>query len=151
MLTNEHICVIFLYMVMKMKVKVRMLCLFNSIIALCAGTLIYILFREDTYIHRFLFLDSTVIRTPVTDFISFYFADGLWAYALFFSLELIWKNRMISFASSFSFCMIWEALQYLGIVGGTFDFLDLITYLAAIIVAVIILIQWRKHYEENNN
>ena len=135
-----------------MEKKTRLFCIINCTLSLVLGLMIYLLFREGTYIHSLFGMDKRLVsRNECTDLIGFYFSDAAWAYSLFFSLELVWNNRAVVFICALFLSVIWEIAQLFKIVGGTFDYFDIITYFAALISAVIIIKIWRNHYETNND
>jgi len=65
--------------------------------------------------------------------------DGLWSYSLMSSMLIIW-NRKINFfwaAITFSFCILFETLQYLQVIYGVGDLIDIITYFIFVTIALI--------------
>src|SRR3954451_9845559 len=71
-------------------------------------------------------------------FLKHHLADGLWAYAFFSSILIIWKREInifwltVALLSSFLF----EYLQYKQLIPGTGDVIDGITYLIFFIIAL---------------
>lgn len=119
-----------------------------GLVALIAGCLLYILFRTNTYIGGMLdgMEDIATIRRmcvfEVSDLYKFYLPDFLWGFSLGCGLIAIYNPRVkgIIVCASFSFlcgCM-WELLQYLGVLNGTGDVHDIIMYLLASAVCIII-------------
>ena len=123
-----------------------------SLIALLSGLLIYLTFRDNTYIHSFLpdyiseffyIEDSEQKNSIILDFIKYYFADFLWGIsfssaliAVIYSYEV--KLIVIYSAISFFIGLIFEFCQHSGFIGGTFDYADICMYFAAsVLVAVI--------------
>jgi hypothetical protein len=79
-------------------------------------------------------------------FIKNHFADGLWAYAFYSSLLIIWNRQikwiwlLLALLSSFTF----EYFQFIHIIPGTGDWIDVYTYLIFFIV-VLLLNNFFKH------
>ncbi len=73
-------------------------------------------------------------------FIKNHLADGLWAYAFLSSLLIIWDREIprnwifIPFIVSVFF----EGLQYLDIINGTADVLDILTYFTAFLFSLLL-------------
>jgi len=119
----------------------------SSIVTLFSGGAIYILYRENSYISNFIevFIDLNFLRNTFKplecDFIKYYLIDYLWALSLISGLKLLFTTkketlRICLFVFSLGF--IWETLQFLNIISGTGDILDVFMYLAAVVTAVII-------------
>ena len=121
----------------------NILLIFNCIISLFAGILIYALFKRGTYfnnlIQHFISLPFYMVNTMVGKAILNWGCDFLWAYLLNFALALILKpfNRTILLSSllAFSAGFLFEILQYFGIFSGTYDFFDILSEAAAVIVS----------------
>lgn len=114
-------------------------------IPLFFGSIIYIIFRSERLLlfrwFEFLKLNDLIqqIRAFNTsykfpDWFVYSFPDGLWIMSYLLILIEIW-NRKITKQNIFwiliipFIAIISEVFQYIGIVKGTFDFLDLISYL----------------------
>ena len=124
--------------------KYLFFCCANCLFSLLIGIFFYIVGRTE-------FL--SILGTVVNDFLltaSFYVPDALWAYALYFALSLF-QNSFIATILTIGAGILWEVLQKTNLVNGTFDFFDIILYLIATLVAVIINKLWRKKYEKNNS
>lgn len=122
---------------------------------LVLGFLIYIFFRTNTHIARaFDKIDWIVyIRRQLpgcsNDFIKFYLPDFLWGFSLNCGLMAIYDPRvkggiLCGCIALVSGC-IWEILQYIGIVSGTGDVIDIIMYLLASIIHIIINLKEREN------
>jgi fatty acid desaturase len=90
------------------------------------------------------FLDNLKNQLPqnetIIQFFRNYLADGLWCFSLIMGLSLIFpKHYIISSVFGFSFGVLFEILQLIGAVKGTFSIGDIITYAVTALVAVIIL------------
>ena len=118
------------------------------IATLSLGGLLYVLFRENTYI-AVLFDGSELFEKIrdmtqhiVNDFFKFYFPDYLWGLSLCFGLLLVFDPQVLGeiICCSVSFCygVMWECMQLFGVLNGTGDAIDVICYLAASVTAVII-------------
>jgi hypothetical protein len=69
-----------------------------------------------------------------------HFPDALWAYALTSSILIIWKREVNYFwlLLVILFFVVFEILQYLHFIKGTGDVWDVLTYLIATFIAIII-------------
>ena len=119
----------------------------SSIVTLFSGGAIYILYRENSYISNFIevFIDLKFLRNTFKplecDFIKYYLIDYLWALSLISGLKSLFTTKKETLRICFfvfSLGIIWESLQFLNIISGTGDILDIFMYLAAVVTAVII-------------
>lgn len=132
----------------------RRLNILLGIIALIFGSLLYILFRENTYIAKAfgsfdIIVQMREILSPyATNFLMFYFPDFLWAFSFCCGLCAIFTPRISG--TIICGCMVlfigcgWEGMQYWKIIGGTGDVLDIIAYLLAGIANIIINLKERE-------
>lgn len=121
----------------------------NIFIPLAIGLCIYLFFHNTTIIN--IFVNTFFVIKPLNCngqnffiyFLKCWACDILWAYSLFFALFYILKpfKSRIMFAAMLSiFLSIFvEILQYIQIINGTFDILDITFEITVIIFAVIIL------------
>ncbi len=116
-------------------------------VSLVFGGLIYVMFREDTYIANFFeFIPLDIVRFYCahikSEFVRFYLPDFLWALSLCCFLLLLFdpksKGSVICSGTVFLYGVLWEILQYTEVVKGTGDVIDILMYLAAAVSAVII-------------
>ena len=115
-----------------------------SILALSLGLLIYIFFRNGTYIHSLLKIRNSFGFSHLTffgsDFIKYYLPDFLWAFLLTNALMAISNNTkkevFIIGLIVIVLSIVWELFQLFEVVSGTFDFLDCFIYILAVITAV---------------
>lgn len=115
-----------------------------SLVSLILGLLIYIFFRKGTYIHTLLKIHSSFCLSELnfigSDFIKYYLPDFLWAFSLTNALITVSdKTKKEVFIIGFAVILLsalWEILQLLKIVSGTFDFVDCFIYLFAVVTAV---------------
>ncbi len=132
---------------MRKSSKFYIICILNSFISLLIGVIVYILFREQTYINKLLSFAFHFSESVFIDFLRFYLVDALWAYSLVFSLS-IFINEFTAGAISFIFSFVWEIMQKYSVVRGTFDILDILMYLSACIVAVLIIHILKRSYTQ---
>jgi hypothetical protein len=85
------------------------------------------------FIYRISFVNENAL-------IKNYFPDALWAYALASSILIIWKREVNYFwlFIIIVFFVVFEILQYLHFIKGTGDVWDVLTYLIATFIAIII-------------
>lgn len=113
-----------------------------AIIAFVIGVAIYWLFDND-------FLSKSNLICTIT---RNYLSDGLWVISFFFIAINFSKNitkRYILLTSIFVLCIgvIFEIMQLTNIANGTFDFLDILVYFIAILIACLV----EKKYMEVEN
>ena len=114
-----------------------------SICALFAGALDYTLYRQDTYIGSLAFWSPLPFHWGY-DFFAYYLPDFLWAFSLTFALFAILspakrKTILCSILTTVYGCF-WEFAQHFAWVSGTADYMDILMYLAASFLAVVIKI-----------
>ena len=129
------------------------------IASLLAGASIYAIFRENSYIGAFasnLFPIEPIkefLKTHTNSFFKFYLADFLWCFSLCLGLFaiLVQKYKYATFCvcTAFAFGTAWEVLQYVGLIRGTGDIFDVITYFLAALTAMILFIIKEKKDEKN--
>lgn len=114
-------------------------CLANTICSLFIGLFAYLCFRENTFVNL-IFKTNALLSEAV---IGFYLPDFLWAYALCFALSMFCKYYYACIISSM-FGVLWEVFQKFGLVRGTFDYFDILMYITASIIAVLILLLFNR-------
>ncbi len=131
--------------------KNRVSCILHSVISLGVGGLIYLLFREETYLHSILHMGDGILaggHFPGDFLVRFYLPDFLWAYSLTMALYAVLlprKNSILVVITVGGVGIAWELLQLGGCVSGTFDVFDCLTYLSAAILSnFIFLIRTNK-------
>lgn len=141
--------------------KIRFAYLFLALVSLVAGAIIYIFFRQGTYIHLGLSQTATekiaLINKIIPDLLiikllKYYFVDYLWCVALNLSLLAVsdFKNKFVTMCISFIsviFGILFEISQYLDIVSGTFDFWDITMYVVASFFIAIMNIKFIKRMD----
>jgi hypothetical protein len=103
----------------------------------CFGIIIYGLFRELPVI------DRSQIYFPlnsgdIPDWVQYNLPDGLWLYALLFTLSLIWHDGSLNHffiwvLLSVILSFLTEAFQALNFFPGVFDWKDMLAYSVAIV------------------
>lgn len=106
--------------------------------ALLLGLLIYLLFRPNTYISKFLLhffpLDIPKAFSKMEyAFLKFYLVDYLWAFSLACWLRcvLVEESGKICIVIVSLTGILYEIAQFFGIVSGTGDILDCFLYVLA--------------------
>ena len=117
--------------------------LFLAIVLLLIGTGIYYFFRTPIIAFTKLNITQGEIQTINKDNLFIYFLvyclpDALWYMSLllvqtFFLKETGWLNRLLV-GIAFSLPFLLEIGQYLGLISGTIDWLDIITYCITLIL-----------------
>ena len=138
----------------------------NIMVPLVLGFILYVIFRRDTYISKFVcrYIDIKRFDTDeipssfATKFIRYYACDILWAYSLTF--VCYWfsfgKNRyMFSIILCGCFEILIEMLQRFHLFPGTFDFWDILFEFITTLVALWIIkhkseIQGGQYYEKKS-
>lgn len=118
-----------------------------SCCSLAFGGVIYLIYRENTYISNFveLLIELDTIRAirPFADsvLINGYLCDYLWALSFTSALNYLFyeeKKKYIIYPFVLFCGIIWEIAQLKGLVSGVFDFIDIIMYLIAVLTVVLI-------------
>ena len=123
-----------------------------SLLSLSLGLFIYIFFRKETYIHTLLRMNHSFGFSHLnffgSDFIKYYLPDFLWAFSLTNALIAVSEKTKVEVyiigVVVIFLSIVWEILQLVKIVGGTFDFMDCFLYLIAAIAAVVIGTERKK-------
>ena len=129
-----------------------------SLFSLTLGTCMYVLFRENSYIgtvagnFHIIHNVRALIKPLSSSFLKFYFPDFLWGFSLCCGLLAIYipakKGCLICVGTAISCGCTWELLQYLGLVRGTGDLHDMLMYLLAGVLCIIINIVRSRKYEK---
>ena len=139
--------------------RTRILYLFLTIFLLSVGALIYILFRQGTYIHKWFeelipgfinCFENTASDLKLIKFLKYYFVDFVWCLALNFSLLAVLDFKKTFYAVGFAsavFGFLFELAQLLDFVSGTFDFIDVVMYIIASLCAVMVNIKIIKRMD----
>ena len=115
----------------------------GAVLLLLIGTGIYFFFRSPIIAFKLFHITpneyiSCNTNKPFTYFIVYCLPDALWYMSLllvqtFFLKETGWLNRLLV-GIAFSLPFLLEIGQYLGLISGTFDWLDIITYCITLIL-----------------
>lgn len=117
---------------------------FLAVLMLFVGSGIYLLFRSKSlYIYKWCavlglsdninYLRYAVSDWSISDFVKYSLPDGLYCAAYVLVMDAIWHKECgcVKFVAIFLVpfvTIISEALQYFGIVRGTYDYCDLVCY-----------------------
>lgn len=126
-------------------------------ICLIIGTIPYILFRQQVAflepVKEVLPREMALPDTALSRFVMFHFSDGMWYLGLLIlmgALHTKQRGDNIIFAVAASMPFMLEAAQGLRLIEGTFDLLDLTTYL----IILILYLLWqnlRRNKKEHSN
>ncbi len=127
-------------------------------VALMLGFSTYVIFRDSTYVGRMFsglhFVErirTSLVSVPI-NFLEFYFPDFLWGFSLGCGLLVIYKpvgRGIILCGCVAALCgYVWEMMQYLHIVSGTGDFVDIIMYSLASFFVIIINLKEKRHEKD---
>ncbi|MCL2634135.1 MAG: hypothetical protein FWD34_06430 [Oscillospiraceae bacterium] len=120
--------------------------------ALLLGVMIYVLFRPPlSWFPIIGNLDNAIIdlsQLPIflSDFIKYHLSDILWALALAETVYIIKNNIYFAFFTALILTILFEIMQYIGIVSGTGDVLDVV--FVACSLSIYFIIKKRKHRHE---
>ena len=125
-----------------------------SAIALLVGSILYILFRDNTHIAKLFANISAVdsakkLLAPLScNFIKYYFPDFLWCLSLSCGLQAILaatsKGCLLCSGVAGAFGALWECLQYVGVISGTGDLWDIACCFLACGICYILNLEERK-------
>lgn len=112
----------------------------NIFLPLAVGLCIYLLFYSGTFLNLLFGIEMHIrAKSLLGIFIKSWACDILWSYALTYSLYLALYafKRRIAISAILSICIVtvFELLQLFGKVKGTFDILDIIFQIAAVLLA----------------
>ena len=119
---------------MRVRIRNGLLCIFSLLI----GGIIYLLFRPTTILSEVigskrLLQQLRVWLQPISNaFVWYYVGDFLWMLALccggYTILLLNQKQERVWISAAVLLGVIWELMQWLGVVRGTGDWLDIFMY-----------------------
>lgn len=127
-----------------------------GLMALFLGGMIYVIFRSRDLL-MFTFFDATGISdfvselrqsysdTPIASWVNYNAPAALWLLSYMFIMDTVWREyrgKIIywAFLSVIPLmALISEILQYFALFSGTFDLLDLLSYLIAVLASLLIL------------
>jgi len=131
----------------------RTLCVISGTISLVVGGAIYILFRENSHIALFFnnsFIESVRdIFVPLSNNVTkYYLADFFWGFSLCAYLLALFlpktRGAILCGLTAFLCGTFWEILQFLKAVSGTGDLIDVVMYLLAATLAVILFLKEKE-------
>lgn len=134
--------------------KVRIEKTILSLLILCVGGLIYIGFRDKSLLmftwfnHLGLTEHIGTVRNifnseGVYGWVKNSLPDGLWLFSYMFLVDVIWNGSKSVTSHVFIYylpllALLSEILQYWGVVPGVFDWIDVASYLLAILLYITI-------------
>ena len=116
-----------------MPIKAHFISFLQVLNPIAIGLLIYLLFRGIPFIHL-----KALIITPVTgallSFCKYNLPDALWLFGLLQALRVIWQEQLFTkglpwLLGGITGALLSEYAQKLHVIPGTFDWLDIATYL----------------------
>lgn len=135
-------------------IKIRVLKIVISFAILIVGGLIYIIYRDKSlemfnwFNHLGLtdavsFFRNVMYSNGIYGWVKYSLPDGLWLFAYMFTIDSIWNGSKKLISYIFIFCLpllalLSEFLQYFGLIPGVFDLIDLVSYLCAILLFILI-------------
>lgn len=126
--------------------RLRTVCAYSSVILLGAGILIYVYFRQNVgfldCVRSSLPQERCLSDTAFDVFVRDNLADGLWYAALIAGQCACYRPTIVGkvvFLLSLMLPFMMEYMQFEGIVYGTGDVVDLLTYLWILIIFIILL------------
>lgn len=141
-------------MIKNLHLTTRSIKVYIALIALAIGSLIYIIFRSKNLL-MFQWFDTLNLTSivndlrnnysqiPIYSWIKYSMPAGLWLFAYMYIIDAIWGKEYISFKRAFLWTLpiiaiLSEFLQLMKILPGTFDVLDILSYIFAISLYTII-------------
>lgn len=126
-----------------------------AILSLIAGVLNYLIYQPDIIlIHYFKLPFLANLRSqskPLQYFLRGYFSDITWCTALCLITIVLSELKFLSFGGKifiFTLPILTETAQYFGVIHGTFDWLDILTYVFIIFVFVLFFPTLKKMPDE---
>lgn len=134
--------------------QTRAFCVVLSFALLFVGGMIYIIFRSESLLmftclnkvgalEAIQSLRKLGAEYAVSDWIKYSLPDGLWLFSYMFLIDTIWGGK-ISLSYYFflwvqpTIAVVSEVLQVFGWLPGVFDILDLVCYVGAVVVFLIL-------------
>ena len=137
-------------------VKYRALKVMLSLVILLLGGLIYVIFRDKSLL-MFDWFNTIGISSEIDGlrrlfqgegiygWVKYSLPDGLWIFSYMFIIDAIWDRER----NAVSILFLWglpivavlsECFQYFGLLPGVFDWIDMASYMLAIVLFMIIKI-----------
>lgn len=127
---------------------------FISIVSLFTGGILYILFRGNTHLGKLFTQFSPIIsfrtylKPLASNLLRFHLPDFLWCLSLGCGLQAVLRlekrNILLCGFGAFLCGAIWEYMQLLGVISGTGDFWDVVSYFLAGALCTIINLKETK-------
>ena len=128
--------------------SIRLQNILLAVFALFFGLVLYVLFRDTTYV-AILFRSIPIvdlwcqhIKPDSNAVFAFYLPDFLWSFSFCCFLNAIYDSKtkgiVLCGVAAVMIGVVWEVLQYVCFVTGTGDILDMVTYFLAALLATII-------------
>ena len=122
-------------------------CIFNIAVPLIIGLTVYLLFRTDAHIARWIYRLLAVDPPEIgwhslwlERIVRNYVADIAWAYAFMSVMILILgetnKERITAFCITCALIILSEVFQKTGLISGTFDYMDISIEILAAVAAL---------------
>ncbi len=123
-----------------------------GLLSLLLGGTLYVFRREETYLSNIVgkYITYEQATPPLIEnpFIQGYFPDFLWAVSLCSFLLAIYSPMKLGAwicGVIAALCgIVWEMLQYANVVSGTGDLWDIMIYLSAVILTVILYLKGKR-------
>lgn len=143
-------------------IKVNVYYSLSIALPLISGTILYVLFRPDTFISKYIYqlfdreLYLSARNSPFSLFVKNHLSDILWAYSLTHTAFFIFHTERKHGVGVFQLCVSFESaiefLQKANVLPGTFDILDVLFEICttAFITQLINHIFKEKKHEKNN-
>ncbi len=115
-----------------------------SVVSIMLGGIIYLITRPEAYVSIFFegIINLSYLRGLFSilhkDIIKYYLPDFLWSFSFTCALFTVNENRKQVFVTGAVTGIVWECLQYFKIISGTGDIIDIIMYIIAVFIAVLI-------------
>lgn len=136
-----------------MKLSFRYQFIFSAAgVSLLAGYFNYLLFQPDIVLFKIMNVqvnDYTLKNNFTGQFFTGYFSDIAWCLALCCIAFALAELKYIRFSGKIQLLLlpfITEAMQYYGIINGTFDWFDILIY-AIIITVFVLFFPYLKTYD----
>ena len=137
-------------------IKYRAAKVMLSLVILLLGGLIYVIFRDKSLL-MFDWFNTIGINNEVDGFrrlfqgegiygwVKYSLPAGLWLFAYMYLVDVIWNGAksISSYIFIYSlpfFALLSEFFQYFGLVSGVFDWIDVLSYMFAILLYIFIKI-----------
>lgn len=124
-----------------------------ALLLLCMGETIYVLYRPLN-LYMFLPFEATDTlfmidyireiplfppKDSLPEWVIYNLPDGMWLLSYMLLMEALWGRENTKFRDFFiwvmpSLIIIWEIMQYMEVVAGTWDMNDMLSYIFAIVI-----------------